>query len=136
MVLPVYAHPGKTDENGCHVCKTNCDNYGLEYGEYHCHDGESEKVSKSENENENKNDNSLLISTLIIISLLSVPAYRLYNFHIEKKLNVKINDFTKHNIYKLQGKKNPYTKKYMNTFYQCRMYIEEYYNRHNKFPDI
>lgn len=33
----VFAHPGRTDSAGCHTCKTNCPNWGLSYGEYHCH---------------------------------------------------------------------------------------------------
>ncbi|HRH25897.1 MAG TPA: YHYH domain-containing protein [Candidatus Paceibacterota bacterium] len=33
----VNAHPGNTDTAGCHTCKTNCPNWGLSYGEYHCH---------------------------------------------------------------------------------------------------
>ena len=35
--LPLYAHPGRTESSGCHTCKTNCTNWGLSYGEYHCH---------------------------------------------------------------------------------------------------
>lgn len=31
------AHPGRTDASGCHTCRTNCPNWGLSYGEYHCH---------------------------------------------------------------------------------------------------
>lgn len=32
------AHPGRTDFQGCHTCRTNCtEKWGLEYGEYHCH---------------------------------------------------------------------------------------------------
>lgn len=31
------AHPGRTDRNGCHVCRANCGKWGLSYGEYHCH---------------------------------------------------------------------------------------------------
>jgi hypothetical protein len=31
------AHPGRTDAYGCHTCHTNCPNWGLSYGEYHCH---------------------------------------------------------------------------------------------------
>ncbi len=31
------AHPGRTDSVGCHTCRTNCPNWGLSYGEYHCH---------------------------------------------------------------------------------------------------
>jgi len=37
--LNVEAHPGRTDANGGHTCKTNCEKYGLEYGEYHYHNG-------------------------------------------------------------------------------------------------
>lgn len=32
-----FAHPGRTDSSGCHTCLTNCPNWGLSYGEYHCH---------------------------------------------------------------------------------------------------
>lgn len=31
------AHPGNTDSYGCHTCRTNCESWGLSYGEYHCH---------------------------------------------------------------------------------------------------
>lgn len=33
-----YAHPGNTDSGGGHVCRTNCGEWGLGYGEYHYHD--------------------------------------------------------------------------------------------------
>lgn len=33
----VLAHPGNTDSSGCHTCRTNCANWGLSTGEYHCH---------------------------------------------------------------------------------------------------
>ncbi len=38
-IVPVaaYAHPGRTDSSGCHTCRTNCSNWGLSTGEYHCH---------------------------------------------------------------------------------------------------
>ncbi len=32
-----FAHPGRTDSYGCHICRTNCHKWGLSYGEYHCH---------------------------------------------------------------------------------------------------
>lgn len=35
----VYAHPGRTDSSGGHTCKTNCEGWGLNYGEYHYHNG-------------------------------------------------------------------------------------------------
>ena len=36
---PVYAHPGRTDSSGGHTCRTNCESWGLGYGEYHSHGG-------------------------------------------------------------------------------------------------
>src|SRR5659263_668545 len=33
----VSAHPGKTDGNGGHTCRTNCEKWGLKDGEYHYH---------------------------------------------------------------------------------------------------
>ena len=47
--ITVSAHPGRTDGNGCHTCWTNCENWGLEYGEYHCHNGGSSSSSSSGN---------------------------------------------------------------------------------------
>jgi len=39
LILPmgVFAHPGRTDAEGCHVCRKNCSSWGLANGEYHCH---------------------------------------------------------------------------------------------------
>lgn len=40
FILPISlseAHPGKTDANGGHICKTNCNKWGLKDGEYHIH---------------------------------------------------------------------------------------------------
>lgn len=40
--LPVQlieAHPGRTDANGGHTCRTNCEKWGLQYGEYHYNNG-------------------------------------------------------------------------------------------------
>ncbi|GEL05472.1 YHYH domain-containing protein [Rummeliibacillus stabekisii] len=39
LPLSVSAHPGRTDSNGGHTCRTNCEKWGLEYGEYHYHNG-------------------------------------------------------------------------------------------------
>ena len=33
----VFAHPGGTDGNGCHVCRTNCNGWGIPFGFYHRH---------------------------------------------------------------------------------------------------
>lgn len=43
----VYAHPGRTDSRGCHTCRTNCERWGLSYGQYHCHNGGSSSGSSS-----------------------------------------------------------------------------------------
>ena len=39
LVIPSisFAHPGRTDDSGCHTCRTNCASWGLSTGEYHCH---------------------------------------------------------------------------------------------------
>jgi hypothetical protein len=37
----VSAHPGRTDSSGCHTCRTNCSNWGLSSGEYHCHNAKA-----------------------------------------------------------------------------------------------
>ena len=45
----VFAHPGKTDANGCHYCRTNCAKWGLYNGQYHCHNGGTGGSSSSNN---------------------------------------------------------------------------------------
>ena len=39
IALPVFAHPGRTASDGCHYCRTNCDSWGVPWGERHCHGG-------------------------------------------------------------------------------------------------
>ncbi|QDX93721.1 YHYH domain-containing protein [Brevibacillus laterosporus] len=41
------AHPGRTDKNGGHTCRTNCEKWGLSYGEYHYHNGGGSSPAKS-----------------------------------------------------------------------------------------
>jgi len=43
LLVPLFvlAHPGGTDSSGCHTCRTNCLDWGLSYGEYHCHNAKS-----------------------------------------------------------------------------------------------
>lgn len=43
----VLAHPGRTDSNGCHTCRTNCARWGLRTGQYHCHNGSSNSSNNS-----------------------------------------------------------------------------------------
>jgi hypothetical protein len=33
------AHPGRTASDGCHYCRTNCDQWGVPWNERHCHGG-------------------------------------------------------------------------------------------------
>ncbi|QDZ88689.1 YHYH domain-containing protein [Priestia megaterium] len=47
-----YAHPGNTDEDGGHTCYTNCEDWGLEYGEYHYHDEPEEEEEPVEQEDD------------------------------------------------------------------------------------
>lgn len=37
--VETVAHPGGTDDYGCHTCRTNCASHGLNRGQYHCHSG-------------------------------------------------------------------------------------------------
>jgi len=48
----VYAHPGNTDEDGGHTCYTNCEDWGLEYGEYHYHDEPEEEEEEPEDDSD------------------------------------------------------------------------------------
>ena len=41
IILPstLFAHPGRTDGNGGHYCRTNCDQYGVPWNEWHSNSG-------------------------------------------------------------------------------------------------
>lgn len=41
LAKPASAHPGRTAADGCHYCRTNCDSWGVPWGERHCHGGSS-----------------------------------------------------------------------------------------------
>ena len=47
VVSPVEAHPGNTAADGCHYCRTNCDKWGVPWGERHCHGGGSAPVQSA-----------------------------------------------------------------------------------------
>src|SRR5688572_17052615 len=40
--------PGRTDSSGGHTCRTNCESWGLGYGEYHTHGGGSSSGGSTE----------------------------------------------------------------------------------------
>ena len=41
LVVPIasFAHPGNTASDGCHYCRTNCDDWGVAWNARHCHGG-------------------------------------------------------------------------------------------------
>jgi hypothetical protein len=43
--LPAAAHPGNTDANGGHTCRTNCSKWNLKQGQYHKHNPKKAKTS-------------------------------------------------------------------------------------------
>lgn len=51
-----YAHPGRTDSSGGHTCRTNCESWGLEYGEYHKHNSDSGSNYEDSENNKNNSD--------------------------------------------------------------------------------
>lgn len=61
----IFAHPGNTDSDGCHTCRTNCEKWGLNYDEYHCHNAkganpvnQSKSIDNDYNYNTTKNNTS------------------------------------------------------------------------------
>ncbi len=63
LSMDVHAHPGRTDSNGGHYCRTNCEKWGYEYGEYHYHNGGSSSSSSSSNKNSGSSSSSSSTST-------------------------------------------------------------------------
>ncbi len=39
LLIPAFvaAHPGRTDDSDCHVCKKNCDMWSVPWHTMHCH---------------------------------------------------------------------------------------------------
>lgn len=58
FVSCVYAHPGRTDANGCHTCKTNCEKWGYEYGTTHCHNSSTSDQNATNNSSNEKNNST------------------------------------------------------------------------------
>lgn len=56
-------HPGRTDVNGGHTCWTNCTKWGLEYGEYHYHNGGSSSSSSTKSSSSSSSNSSNSSST-------------------------------------------------------------------------
>jgi len=49
-VSTTFAHPGGTDSSGGHTCRTNCEDWRLDYGEYHYHDSTPAATSNDSDE--------------------------------------------------------------------------------------
>ena len=75
--LPALAHPGNTDFNGCHVCRTNCDKWEEPYGVQHCHE------SKDVIENSDRNTSFLIIPIGVIVLVL--VGYTIYLYKKVKR---------------------------------------------------
>lgn len=83
--LYVEAHPGRTDSNGCHTCRTNCAKWGLRYGQYHCHgktnsntSGNTSKTTTTKVLDSNKNIKSISIDNTNI-EVKDTMEYKTYN---------------------------------------------------------
>jgi hypothetical protein len=80
VVSVTSAHPGRTDKYGCHTCRTNCERWGLRYGEYHCHNTRKSKIKTENKINQslkyNKNQQKYIAYTTDEIQ----KAFLVYNF--------------------------------------------------------
>lgn len=81
ILSPLYveAHPGRTDSNGCHTCRTNCAKWGLSYGQYHCH-GKTNSSTSTSSSNTNKTT-----TTKVLDSNKNIKSISIDNTNIEIK---------------------------------------------------
>ena len=81
ILSPLYveAHPGRTDSNGCHTCRTNCAKWGLSYGQYHCH-GRANSSTSTSSSNTNKTT-----TTKVLDSNKNIKSISIDNTNIEIK---------------------------------------------------
>ena len=81
ILSPLYveAHPGRTDSNGCHTCRTNCAKWGLSYGQYHCH-GRANSSTSTSSSNTNKTT-----TTKVLDSNKNIKSISIDNTNIEVK---------------------------------------------------
>jgi Mg2+ and Co2+ transporter CorA len=70
VVSVTSAHPGRTDKYGCHTCRTNCERWGLRYGEYHCHNTKNRIRKQNLNKNSPNVSRNNALSTSAIDDLL------------------------------------------------------------------
>ena len=100
--LCVDAHPGRTDRNGCHTCRTNCAKWGLRYGQYHCHGRKNSSTSSS---NTNKTT-----TTKVLDSNKNIKSISIDNTNLEVKDNMEYKTYSKVNNIdiKLESTKSKY----------------------------
>lgn len=93
VLSPLYveAHPGRTDSNGCHTCRTNCAKWGLSYGQYHCHRKTNSSTSTSSS-NTNKTT-----TTKVLDSNKNIKSISIDNTNIEVKDTMEYNTYSKVN---------------------------------------
>lgn len=91
ILSPLYveAHPGRTDSNGCHTCRTNCAKWGLSYGQYHCH-GKTNSSTSSSNTNKTT-------TTKVLDSNKNIKSISIDNTNIEIKDTMEYNTYSKVN---------------------------------------
>lgn len=91
ILSPLYveAHPGRTDSNGCHTCRTNCAKWGLSYGQYHCH---GKKNSSTSSSNTNKTT-----TTKVLDSNKNIKSISIDNTNIEVKDAMEYKTYNKIN---------------------------------------
>ena len=91
ILSPLYveAHPGRTDSNGCHTCRTNCAKWGLSYGQYHCH-------GKTNSSNSSSNTNKTT-TTKVLDSNKNIKSISIDNTNIEVKDTMEYNTYNKVN---------------------------------------
>lgn len=93
ILSPLYveAHPGRTDSNGCHTCRTNCAKWGLSYGQYHCH-GKTNSSTSTSSSNTNKTTTTKVLDSNKNIKYISID-----NTNIEVKDTMEYNTYSKVN---------------------------------------
>ena len=93
ILSPLYveAHPGRTDSNGCHTCRTNCAKWGLSYGQYHCH-GKKNSSTSTSSSNTNKTT-----TTKVLDSNKNIKSISIDNTNIEVKDTMEYNTYSKVN---------------------------------------
>ena len=96
VLSPLYveAHPGRTDSNCCHTCRTNCAKWGLRYGQYHCHGRKNSSTSSNTSKttttkvlDSNKNIKSISIDNTNL-EVKDTMEYKTYN--IVNSIDIKL----------------------------------------------